>query len=142
MPSEQFRQPSAAIMEPQNLSPEVLGPAEQVRADAEDMGQDEVLGRSCSQRLSGVSVVCQKQGFMVLGVHLPDYAIAPPRKQVGQAQADLTSHPDVVPGKRVQIGSTQLQNKRVCRSFFAPVPSSSITLLILRSESDGIFEWQ
>jgi hypothetical protein len=63
-------------MEPQNLSPEVLGSAEQVRAYAENMGEDEVLGGALSERLGSVSVVRQEQGFVVLRVDLSNYAIA------------------------------------------------------------------
>lgn len=69
MPRQQIRQPCAAVMEPQDLSPEILRPVEQVRADAEDVGQDEVLGRAFPERLSGVLVVRQKEGFVVLRVH-------------------------------------------------------------------------
>jgi hypothetical protein len=53
-------------MEAQDLSPEVLRPSEQVRAYAEDVGEDEVLGRAVTERLSSMLVVCQKQGFVVL----------------------------------------------------------------------------
>src|SRR5690606_3945367 len=105
---QQIGQPSPAVMEPQNLSPEVLGPTEQVGAEAEDVGQDEILCRAFSEMLSGVPVVRQKQGIMVLGVDLPYDAVAQPGKQVGQAQADFASHADVIPWQRVKIGSAQL----------------------------------
>src|SRR5690606_33712175 len=62
---EQIRQPGSTVMEPQDLSPEVLWSAEQVRAYAEDVGEDEVLGRAFSKRLSGVLVVRQEHGFVV-----------------------------------------------------------------------------
>ena len=85
------RQTRIAVVQAQQLSPQVLGARNQVWADLEDVGQDELFGRGLAQGLRCMLCLRSEQRLVVLCADQSNDGIAELRKQVGKAQAHTSS---------------------------------------------------
>lgn len=69
----------------------------EMRADPEYVGEDEILGQRFTQDLGSVLHLRVVERLKVLRPDLPNDVVVQPRKQIGKAQADLPGLPQVIP---------------------------------------------
>ena len=104
------------------------------------MREDKILGLSLTEQLRHMLLVGLEQPFMVFRVELADDTIIQIGKKISQAQADLSCCPDVVPRDGIDVRAPPLQDERLRGTFLTHIPCGSITLFILGSKRNRIFE--
>src|SRR5690606_25065274 len=108
---EHRRKGRLAVMETKELTPKVLRPCDEVRADTEDVRQHELLGRRFAQRLMRVPRLRLEQRGQHLTTQLPHHGIAQPREQLSETQGELARLTQVVPR---QVGDRS-EERRVAK---------------------------
>lgn len=91
MAGKNWRQSIPTIVQLQDFLPEILWPRNQVRADAEDVRQDEILRLPISQWMGHMLGLGFENRLEMLCANLSDDAIAEFVKQVGKAEADAAT---------------------------------------------------
>ncbi len=118
------------------------GSSRRVRAEVEDVGEDEILRCRFAEGLGCMLGVRLEQGIPVLGTESADHTVAEKRKQIRQAEVDRAGLAEVIPGQIARLRGLEMQHQGLGWPLLAAVPSLPPALLVIGAEGNRVLEGQ